>query len=41
MISLKQEIWKVLTMDDLIENLQTCELNRQQGSTVKEGTKEK
>ncbi|XP_049368191.1 uncharacterized protein LOC125833082 [Solanum verrucosum] len=32
---------KVLTMDDLIGNLQTYELNRQQGSTVKEGKKEK
>ncbi|XP_049366103.1 uncharacterized protein LOC125830957 [Solanum verrucosum] len=32
---------KVLTMDDLIGNLQAYELNRQQGSTVKEGKKEK
>ena len=32
---------KVLTMDDLIGKLQTYELNRQQGSTVKEGKKEK
>ncbi|XP_049369479.1 uncharacterized protein LOC125834371 [Solanum verrucosum] len=32
---------KVLTMDDLIGNLQSYELNRQQGSSVKEGKMEK
>jgi len=32
---------KVLTMDDLIGNLQTYKMNKQHGSSVKEGKKEK
>jgi len=32
---------KTLAMDELIGNLQTYELNKQQGTTMKEGKKEK